>query len=156
MRNSYLRLLVIFLAWVPTGVLLAQDVSKSGVKVSRVWARATPQGAPVGAAYLSIQTDDKTSDTLLSVATPVAGRAELHSSTMEGGIMKMRRLDKLELKPGTIHELKPMGDHLMLMQLKEPLKQGDVLKLTLTFEKAGMIEIEGPIAPVGANGPPSP
>ena len=67
--------------------------------------------------------------------------------------MKMRHLDTLDLQPGTSEILKPSGEHIMLFDLKQPLKEGDPLKLTLTFEKAGPIEVEGTVEPVGATGP---
>jgi copper(I)-binding protein len=72
---------------------------------------------------------------------------------MDGNVMKMRSLDGIDLKPGQSLVLKPMADHIMLFGLKEPLKEGDLVKLTLTFEKAGPIEVEATVEAPGSMGP---
>ena len=102
---------------------------------------------------LAAGTDKGVTDRLISVASPVAGRAEVHTHIMDGNVMKMRRVEALDLKDGTSHVLKPMGDHIMLFDLKQPLKEGDLIKIALTFEKAGVVEVEGTVEPVGAMGP---
>jgi len=99
-------------------------------------ARIMP-GAKVGAAYLRITNGGKESDRLIAAATPVAGKAELHSVTNDNGVMKMRPVDGIALKPGDTVELKPGGLHIMLMDVQGSLKPGDTFPLTLTFEKAG-------------------
>ncbi|CAA2143569.1 copper chaperone PCu(A)C [Hyphomicrobium sp. ghe19] len=131
----------------------AHEVTVKGVTVAHPWARATPEGQKVGAAFAEIKTDKDTSDRLIGVSSPVAANGEVHSMTMEGDVMKMRRLDGIDLKPGQSLVLKPMADHIMLLGLKEPLKEGDLVKLTLTFEKAGPIEVEGTVEAPGAMGP---
>ncbi|SFV37970.1 copper chaperone PCu(A)C [Hyphomicrobium facile] len=131
----------------------AHEVTVKGVTVAHPWARATPEGQKVGAAFAEIKTDKDTSDRLIGVSSPVAANGEVHSMTMEGDVMKMRRLDGIDLKPGQSVVLKPMADHIMLMGLKEPLKEGDLVKLKLTFEKAGPIEVEGTVEAPGAMGP---
>jgi hypothetical protein len=132
----------------------AHDVTSKGVTVAHAWARATPGGATVGAAFLEIKTDKNTSDRLIGISSPVASRAEVHSSSMEGGIMKMRHLTGIDLKPGETHLLKPMGEHIMLFNLKHPLKEGDLVDLTLNFEKAGPIEVKAKVGSIAAMGPP--
>ena len=104
-----------------------QEATSKGVTVANAWARATPGGATVGAAFLEIRTDKNTSDRLTGVSSPVADKAEVHSSSMQNGVMKMRRLDAIDLKPGETLVLKPMGDHIMLFNLKQPLKEGDAV-----------------------------
>lgn len=152
MRNLKLALGLVALI-ISAGTVTGHEATKNGVTVAHAWARATPGGATVGAAYLEIKTDDKTTDKLVSVSTPVAGRPEIHTHIMEGDVMKMRKVEAIALKPGESHVLKPMGDHLMLMDLKQPLKEGDLIKLTLTFEKAGALEIDATVEPAGATGP---
>ena len=132
---------------------IAHEVTSKGVTVAHPWARATPGGSTVGVAFMEIKTAADTTDRLVSVSSPVAGRVEVHTHIMEGDVMKMRRLDGLDLKPGESHVLKPSGEHIMLFDLKQPLKEGDLVKLTLVFEKAGPIEVEGSVEPVGATGP---
>ena len=92
-------------------------------------------------------------DKLIAVSSPVSGHAELHTHMMDGNVMRMRRIDSLTVKPGTSIALKPLGDHLMLLDLKTPLRAGETLKLSLTFEKAGVIEVVAIVELVGATGP---
>ena len=129
------------------------EYASKGVTVSHPWARATPKGAKVGAAYLEIKTDAKTADRLIGAKSTVAGKVELHTHIHEGDVMKMRKVEAIEIKAGSSHVLKPSGDHVMLLDLKQPLKEGDLLKLTLVFETAGEIEVEATVEPVGAKGP---
>lgn len=136
-----------------TNVAAAHEVTSKGVTVAHPWARATPGGATVGAAFMEIRTEAGVTDRLVSAASPVAGRVEVHTHLMEGNVMKMRRVDALDLKPGASRILKPMGDHVMFFDLKQPLKEGDLVKIQLTFEKAGVIEVEGAVEPAGAMGP---
>ena len=122
-------------------------------RVVEAWARATPGGVTVGAAYAEIHAPATKGDKLVRVTTPAAERAEIHTHVNDGGVMKMRRLEALELAPGSVVKLKPGGKHLMLFGLKAPLAVGGSLPLTLTFEKAGDIEISATIAPIGAKTP---
>ena len=105
----------------------AQSPAKPGIVVDNVWARATPGNAQTGAAYLSITNTGTAPDRLLSVSSTVAEKAELHENKTENGIMKMRPKAPVSLKPGETVTLKPGGDHLMLMGLKQPLKEGDTV-----------------------------
>jgi copper(I)-binding protein len=115
------------------------------------WARATPGGAKVGGAYLKITNTGTEADRLVGGTLPVAAAVEVHEMSMTDGVMKMRKLDKgLEIKPGQTVELKPGGFHIMFMGLSQGLKQGQPMKGTLQFEKAGSVEIEYRVAPIGA------
>jgi hypothetical protein len=124
-----------------------------GVAVPKAWARASPGGATIGAAYVEIRNSGEAADKLVGVATPAAGRAEIHTHLMDNGVMRMRKLDALELAPGTSVAMGPGGHHLMLFDLKSPLKAGDKLPLTLTFEKAGTIQIVAEVLEIGSQGP---
>jgi copper(I)-binding protein len=128
----------------------AQSPAKPGVVVEEVWARATPGNAQSGVAYLNITNTGTTPDRLLSVSSTVAEKTELHENKTEDGVMKMRPEAPVALKPGETVTLKPGGDHLMLMGLKQPLKEGDSIPLTLLFEKAGAIQVTAKVAKVGA------
>lgn len=133
--------------------LLAHGATSKGVTVAHPWARATPGGATVGVAFMEVKTADGVQDRLISAASPVAGRVEIHTHIMEGDVMKMRPVAGIDVASGQSHVLKPGGDHIMLFDLKQPLKEGDLVKMTLTFEKAGAIEVEATVEPVGAKGP---
>ncbi|MCH9765733.1 MAG: copper chaperone PCu(A)C [Alphaproteobacteria bacterium] len=141
-----------FLAALP---IKADTSSGSGVKIVKPWARATPGGVTVGAAYLEIQSTTKDGDQLVAASSPVAGRVEIHTHAVEDGVMKMRRVEKLEIPAGKAHVLAPGGDHIMLFDLKGPLKKGETLPLTLTFAKAGDVTAAVPIAAIGSKGPQS-
>ena len=135
------------------GVPAAHEYTSKGITVAHPWARATPGGVKVGGAYLEIKAAAGKSDRLVAAKSPVASGAEIHSHIVEGGISRMRRVDGIAIAGGKSVVLAPGGYHLMLTDLKQPLKEGDLLKLTLVFEKAGEIEVEATVEPVGAMGP---
>lgn len=132
-------------------VALAHGAESKGVEISHPWVRATPGGSTLTAAFLEIKSEK--GDKLIGAKSPVAGRAEVHTHIMDGNVMKMRRVEAIEIAQGASRIFKPMGDHIMLLDLKQPLKEGDLVKLTLTFEKAGDIEVDATVEPVGAMGP---
>ena len=131
----------------------AHEVTAGGITVAHPWMRATPGGATNGVAYLEIKADAGVQDRLLSASTPIAARAELHSHMMDGDVMRMRRLDDIAVLPGGSILLEPHGAHIMLMDLNAPLKEGDLVRLTLTFEQAGPIAVDATVEPIGATGP---
>jgi copper(I)-binding protein len=117
------------------------------VELNRAWARATAPGQEVGAAYLELKS---VSDlTLVKVESPVAGSVEIHKMTMKNGVMEMRMLETLELPAGQVVKLEPGGFHFMLFDLKQPLKTGESVPLTLNFKdktgKASTLKVELPV-----------
>jgi periplasmic copper chaperone A len=144
---------MVTLVFAAAGQTAAHEFTAKGITVAHPWARATPGGVKVGGAYLEIKAAADTSDRLIAVRSPAAGAAELHNHIMENGIARMRRVDTIAVPAGRSVVLKPGGYHLMLTDLKVPLKEGDLLKLTLVFEKAGAIDVEATVEPVGAMGP---
>ena len=136
------------------GWLLAANaaMAQTGqVEIKNAWARATPAKADAGAAYLTIVSP--VPDELVSVSSPVAKKTGLHTMTMEGSVMKMRPLDKLDVPANQPVTLKPGGMHIMLQGLNEPLQAGRSFPLTLTFEKAGQKQVEVSVEKAGAMGP---
>ena len=125
---------------------------QQGIAVSNAWARASAGAATTGAAYFTI-TDNASADRLIGVSTPVAGKAELHETRNENGVMQMRAVPSLPLEPGKSLTLAPGGYHVMLMELKQPLKVGDSFPLILTFEKAQAITVQVKIGAAGAAAP---
>src|SRR5690606_19487509 len=121
--------------------------------IEGVWARATPGSAMTGAAYMTLSNQGSEPDQLVTAATPAAERAELHTHLAEDGVMKMRPVDAIEVAPGERTVLAPGGLHVMLFDLKVPLKEGDRFPLTLTFQKAGTATVEVAVQPLGASGP---
>jgi periplasmic copper chaperone A len=148
-----LRFMLVASLLVAASHAAAHEYTSKGVTVAHPWARATPGGAKVGGAYLEIKAAAGTGDRLIAAKSPVAGSAELHNHIMEKGIARMRRVEAIIVPAGKSVVLEPGGYHLMLTDLKAPLKEGDLLKLTLVFEKAGEIEVEATVEPLGAMGP---
>ena len=125
---------------------------QSPIGVTNGWARATPPGAKTGAAYVTLTNRGTVPDQFLSASTPVAGVTQLHTTIDDNGVLKMRPVAALDLKPGAAVSLKPGGYHLMLMELKQPLKEGDNFPLVLNFAKAGRVETEVKVEKAGAMG----
>jgi copper(I)-binding protein len=131
--------------------VLAQTVTAGSIAIEQPWARATPPGAQVGGGYMTITNTGGESDTLVGGSSPVAGEVQVHEMSMQDGVMKMRELpDGLQIKAGETVTLKPGGYHLMLMNLKEPLKQGEQVSATLEFAKAGKVEVMLNVESIGA------
>jgi copper(I)-binding protein len=144
-----------FLLVALTTAAVAEPSGSSGVTIAHAWTRATPGGATTGAVYMSITANPGTSDRLIAARSDAALSVELHTSVQEGGVTRMRRLDRLEIPPGETVALRPGSHHLMLLDLKQPLKAGERLKLTLVFEKAGEIPVEARIRRILFRRPPS-
>ncbi|MGS0741288.1 copper chaperone PCu(A)C [Glaciimonas sp. GG7] len=120
----------------------AHDYKIGTLKVDHPYARATVPGQPAGGAYLSIQNTGNDTDKLLSATSPAAKSVEIHDMKMEGNVMKMREVGEVELHPMSTLVMAPGGGyHIMLMGLTKPLKVGDKFPMTLTFQKAGKIEV---------------
>jgi len=110
------------------------------VKVEGAWVRPTVLGQQAGGGFMSLRSER--ADRLLGGSTPAAERFELHTMTMEGDVMRMRQLDKIDLPAGQKVEFKPGGMHVMLVGLKRPLTLGAKVPVTLKFERAGDVKVE--------------
>ena len=121
------------------------------LEVNNAWAGATPGKAENGVAFLTIQSP--TADRLVSASSPVAKKAELHTMSMQGMVMKMRPITGLDIPAGQPVTLKPGGEHIMLMGLDQPLHEGQSFPLTLDFEKAGPRTVTVTVEKAGARGP---
>ncbi|HKS19430.1 MAG TPA: copper chaperone PCu(A)C [Bradyrhizobium sp.] len=132
----------------------AQEVKAGDLVITQAWSRATPSGAKIAGAYLTIENKGAAPDRLIGGAGDVAGKVEIHEMATDNGVMKMRPLDKgLAIEPGKTVKLAPGGYHLMLFDLKRQLKQGDKVPVTLEFEKAGKVALSLDVQGVGAQGP---
>jgi periplasmic copper chaperone A len=142
------------LALLSAGAVHAAEVKAGDLVISDSWSRATPGGAQVAGGYLTIANNGSTADRLVAGTADVAGKVEIHEMAMDNGVMKMRPLDKgLAIEPGKTVKLAPGGYHVMLMDLKGPLKEGDRVAVTLEFEKAGKVQTTLDVQGVGAKGP---
>ncbi|NRG19700.1 copper chaperone PCu(A)C [Rhizobiales bacterium] len=132
----------------------AEEIRIGDLAVSNGWTRATPPRAVAGGGFVTITNNGSEDDLLVSASAAVSGKAELHQMSVVDNIMKMRHLpDGVPIPAGETVELKPGGFHVMFLDLKEPLKKGDTLKVSLTFEKAGTVEVPFTIEKIGAKAP---
>ncbi len=134
---------------------LAADYKVGAIEIKSPWARATPPGAKIGAGYFTLTNTGSTPDRLVGVTAAVAGHSVVHEMTMEGNVMRMRPVKGVDLKPGQTVAFNPGSFHVMLEDLKQPLKQGETVKGTLTFEKAGPVDIEYVVGSIGATAAPA-
>jgi periplasmic copper chaperone A len=144
----------LFLASLAAPPLRAQEVKAGDLSITQAWSRATPGGAKIGVGYLTIENKGSAPDRLTGVSAEVAGKVEVHEMAMNNNVMTMRPLDKgLLIDPGKTVKLAPGGSHLMLFDLKNPLKQGDKVPVTLEFEKAGKVKLSLDVQSLGAQAP---
>ena len=143
-----------FIACLASAPARAEDVKAGDLVITQAWTRATPGGAKTGGGFLTIENKGSAPDKLVGVSADAAGKVEVPEMAMDGGVMKMRPVEGgLPIDPGKTVKLAPGGLHLMMMDLKSPLKQGEKLPITLQFEKAGKVAVTLDVQGVGAPGP---
>jgi periplasmic copper chaperone A len=143
--------------WIATTALmlasLGLQAQTAPVKAEGAWARASVQGQSGTGAFMVLNASEPV--TLVGARTPAAGVAEVHEMKMEGDVMRMRAVEGLPIAPGKPLELKPGGFHIMLMQLKAPLKAGTQVPLTLQFRDAkgatSQLELQVPVSVQAGN-----
>lgn len=133
--SSFIALVLVL----PCPALCADASMVDALRVDHPFARATPPGAKTGAVFFTVYNTRNEGDRLVRASTPIASGAVIHQMVTEGGVMKMRAVPSVEVRPGGRLELTPNGYHLMLVDLKQPLKAGEKFPLTLTFLHAGSI-----------------
>jgi periplasmic copper chaperone A len=146
-EKSMLRKLS-FAITVLIGLVTAAVAQTGSIQVDNPWARASV--GKTGAIYLTIKNTGGTDDRLVSAATPAADQAQLHIEINDNGVMKMRPLSAIDVKANSTVTLAPGGMHVMLVGLKQPLKEGQSFPLTLTFAKAGQIDATVMVMKAGA------
>jgi periplasmic copper chaperone A len=132
----------------------AADYDVGSIHITQPWARATPKGASSGAGYLTVTNNGTAPDRLSCGGSDAAAQCQIHTMTMENGVMKMRPVEGgLEIKAGETVTLRPGSDHMMFMDLKHPFEAGSAVSATLQFDKAGTIKVELPVVAIGAAAP---
>ncbi len=111
------------------------------VEIERPWIRATAPGVKIAAGYVTVRNKSSSGDRLVGGASPVAARVETHVHIKDGDILRMREVKGYDVPANGTLELKPGGAHLMLVDLKQPLNEGDTVPITLKFERAGQITV---------------
>ena len=119
----------------------AHGYKVGAIAIGHPFAQTTLPGQPNGGAYLKLD-NQGSADKLLSATTSVSKSVEMHMTSMDGDVMRMRQVDAIELPANKVVELKPGASHIMLVGLKAPLKEGDSFPLTLKFEKAGEVVVD--------------
>lgn len=146
------RFLAALLLTVVATTAYAHEYKLGALEIKHPWTRATPKNAPVAGGYLKIINTGTTPDRLTGGSVEVAQKFEVHEMSMDGGVMKMRELkDGLEIPPGATVELKPGSYHIMMMGLAHPLAKGERVKGSLTFEKAGKVDVEFVVDAMGGS-----
>jgi hypothetical protein len=147
-RRSALAAFALLALSVPS---FAHQYKVGDLTLRHPWARATPPGAEVAAGYVRITNSGNAPDRLVAISSPIAESGEIHEGTLVDDIAKMRRLENgVEIPAGTTVDLEPSGIHLMLVKLKQSLVEDMTIKATLTFERAGPVDIELVVEKMGA------
>jgi periplasmic copper chaperone A len=125
------------------GPAMCDDYKLGTLTIEHPWARPTPGDSKVGAAYLAIRNQGTEPDTLVSAASQDSEKAQIHSTMREGDVMKMREMQGgIAVPAGTAVTFAPGGNHIMLLGLKHKLEEGQHIPMTLTFAKAGPVNVE--------------
>lgn len=147
------QIVVLTCALLTSRFACAADYKAGSITIGSPWARATPNDARVAAGYMKIQNTGTAADRLVGGSATISGSVQIHEMSMDKDVMKMRELPAgLELLPGQSIEFKPGSYHVMFINLKRPLIEGQTVKGTLVFEKAGQVEIEYAVRAIGSSG----
>ncbi|MBU4527808.1 MAG: copper chaperone PCu(A)C [Hoeflea sp.] len=141
--NRFTLLLSAAILSLSSAAASAHDFKLGALEIEHPYARATPPNAPVSGGYMTIRNTGAEADRLIAGEAEFADKVEIHEMAMDGDVMKMRQLaDGLEIPAGGEVVLKPGGFHVMFIGIDSQFKDGEIRKATLTFEKAGAIELE--------------
>ena len=140
-----LSTIVATLALIHTSSTFAAEDAAKSVSVSDPYVRAVPAGQPNSAAFMTLHNSSLSHHAVVSAESPVAGIVELHTHIDDGGVMKMRQVNKIVVNPGSDTVLTPGSLHVMLMKLKKELKPGSNVSVTLVFDDGSRKEIQAPV-----------
>jgi len=148
-----LRTLILSTAFICAAPSLgfAQDAKVGNIAINGAYTRATVAGQAAAGGYMKI-TSNGAADQLISASSPVSAEVQLHTMKMDGNVMQMREVKQIEVPANGAVDLKPGGLHLMFMNIKAPLKAGDMVPVKLRFAKAGEVEVKMPVNAPGGHG----
>ncbi|MEZ5837006.1 MAG: copper chaperone PCu(A)C [Geminicoccaceae bacterium] len=132
----------------PVGAQEGPVATAGDLAISAPWSRQTAKSARNGAAFMAITNNGSEPDRLVSASSDVAGRVELHTHAMDNGVMKMRQIEAIDVPAGETVMLQPGSLHIMLIDLHQPLTEGENFEIEMTFEKAGNVETSVPVMSV--------
>jgi len=133
---------------------LAQTYQARSLSIQHPWSRETAVGQAVGGGFMTLTNNGAREDRLVSGTSPVAAEVQLHTMSMEGGVMRMRQVTGgIAIPAKSTVQLRPGSFHVMFMGLKRPLRQGERFPVTLQFQRAGRVTVQFAVQPVGSTGP---
>ncbi len=127
-----------------TGTVMAQSAAESTM-VSDPYVRAVPPGQPNSASFLTLMNNSSEAHSLVGAESPAAKVVELHTHTMENGMMQMRQVEKIDLPAGETVSLQPGGLHIMMIELTQELVPGQDVDITLKFEDGSEAQVKAPV-----------
>ena len=134
--------------------VLGHSFAIGQITIGHPWTRETAATQTVGGGFLTIRNNGKTADRLISASSPSATEVQIHTMSMDDGVMKMRQLKGgITIPAGASVELKPGGLHLMFIGLKKSFKKGTKIPATLKFARAGSVQVTFAVQPVGSTAP---
>lgn len=152
MHKRTLALAALGLALLSSSLAFAEDVKIGNLTIAAPYVRAMVPGAPVGGGYMTITNTGNANDRLVAASSPRAVTVQIHEMKMDNDVMIMRELaGGLVIPAGKTVELKPGGYHVMFMKVAEPFLQGQTVKATLRFEKAGSVDVDFPVGSIAAD-----
>lgn len=129
-------------------LLLSPLANAADIMVQNPYARATPPNAATSAVFVDIMNHSDNDRAIVSASTPAAGKVELHDVIMQGEVMKMRQIEKIELPAQSHISLKPGSLHIMLFELAKPLVEGEEIAVEVTFANGETQTFQAPIKKV--------
>jgi copper(I)-binding protein len=136
--------------FIALGLMLFAGAAWSQVEVQQPWTRATAPGAKTAAGYMTIRNQSAQPDRLVGGSTPVAAKVQTHVHIKDGEILRMREVNGYDIPANGTFQLKPGGAHLMLVDLKRPLKGGEKIPVVLKFEKSGEMKVDFEVRPLAS------
>lgn len=150
MKKTFISSLILIASLFLSPTLFAHETEgHAALEISDAWARKTGSRTASAAVYLNLKNGSDVAEILLSVSSPRAAMATIHRSFEQDDIMRMEMQDELEVAPGSTAVFAPGGLHIMLMRLDQPLKQGEVFPVVLTFKNAGEVTIYVDVTGIG-------
>jgi periplasmic copper chaperone A len=137
--------------YIALGLMLYAGSAWSQVEISDAWIRATAPGQKTAAGYVTIRNTSAQAERLVGGSSQIAAKVETHVSIKDGEIMRMREVKGYDIPAKGTFALKPNGSHLMLVDVKRPLKEGEKVPVLLKFEKAGEVKVDFEVRPLAAS-----
>ena len=134
--------------YIVLALMLCAGPAWAQVDITDPWIRATAPGQKTAAGYMTIRNQSAQPERLVGVSSQVAGKVQTHVSIKDGDIMRMREVKGYDIPARGTFELKPNGSHLMMVDLKRPLKEGEKVPVVLKFEKTGEVKVDFEVRPL--------